>query len=549
MDNAFTKYVADKFYDELYEVACNFVDENRDIFRFDTSQLCSIGEFEVIDGEIKTIWIGQDEENKINYDVLFIATIYVKDGHRYSDNSVDFEKWLLCKCSSTFEDDLQTINIHKVDEYSSKSNFVNPLTQNLVPIINNYQYEDLAEQILKKYYPEALNERVEISPFLLAEKLGLDILEKKIEKDDSILGRIYFEDTVASLYDENLSDYVSINIKKDTILIDTHLSPYNNIGRYYNTIFHECVHKVLHENIFKFQKITRSSVEAICNFKEQGKLSYTETHARKLAPKLHMPKSRIIKRTHQLINELMQVYDAKYENEVMEVVICHLSNEFNASKQSVKIRLVELGFHSAIGTFTYVDGKYVKPHSFKKGALKNNETYTLSFIDLAVERNCNLKLKELTSEGDYIFVDNHLILNSSKYVERTNFGLTLTPYALSHMDECCIKFELKIEKSKYAADCENNELCYLNRSRDSVYTFRAVATDSRISEDGVFEARIKDKEEAMNIRKQMTDDPTTFMPLLLKWRDKDQNILAYDIDMTPNSISRICTGKIQNPNL
>lgn len=43
----------------------------------------------------------------------------------------------------------------------------------------------------------------------------------------------------------------------------------------------------------------------------------------------------------------------------MESVVYELSDFFNVSKLSAKIRLIDLGYNEAIGVLTYVDDRYV----------------------------------------------------------------------------------------------------------------------------------------------------------------------------------------------
>jgi len=64
----------------------------------------------------------------------------------------------------------------------------------------------------------------------------------------------------------------------------------------------------------------------------------------------------------------MRESNARHTVDVMEQVITALETSFAVSKQAAKIRLVELGFEEAIGTYTYLDGHYVKPHGFRKGS-------------------------------------------------------------------------------------------------------------------------------------------------------------------------------------
>lgn len=47
--------------------------------------------------------------------------------------------------------------------------------------------------------------------------------------------------------------------------------------------------------------------------------------------------------------------------------------------------MIDAGYEEAIGTFTYIDGRYVKPHRFKKGALERNQTFSIGAEDAAIK--------------------------------------------------------------------------------------------------------------------------------------------------------------------
>lgn len=128
--------------------------------------------------------------------------------------------------------------------------------------------------------------------------------------------------------------------------------------------------------------------------------------------------------------------------------------------------MVELGFENAIGTFIFVDGHYVRPHGFRKGSIELHQIYTISAQDAAIQRFVNLELREKTTNGDYLFVENHFVYNAPLYVGYDEYGkLALTDYARSHMDECCLAFDMKV-----TSRIENtyHTVCYLNRESSDV---------------------------------------------------------------------------------
>ena len=114
----------------------------------------------------------------------------------------------------------------------------------------------------------------------------------------------------------------------------------------------------------------------------------------------------------------------------------------------------------------YLDGHYVRPHKSDRIKLESNQTFSISSLDAAwLRADFSSGLKESLDDGRYIFVENHYVLNSKYYVEQDDDGkLQLTHYALNHMDECCLIFDLSINTkdipSKYHREC------FLNRDFD-----------------------------------------------------------------------------------
>lgn len=127
---------------------------------------------------------------------------------------------------------------------------------------------------------------------------------------------------------------------------------------------------------------------------------FMERQANQLAPRIQMPKNPFIAKAKEYIAYFMRQTNAKHTVDVMEMVICSLEPDFGVSRQAAKIRLVELGFEEAVGTFNYVDGHYVKPHGFRKGTIKINQTFTISAQDAAIQRFANKELREKIASGD-----------------------------------------------------------------------------------------------------------------------------------------------------
>jgi DNA-binding XRE family transcriptional regulator len=409
---------------------------------------------------------------------------------------------------------------------------------------------------LSTYYPEALkvtrygDRPVPVDPVTLAKNLGFAIMRHNIREDGSVYGQIYFSDSDVELFDEMSGDTVTVHVPKNTIVIDPKTCLFRNIGCENNSIVHECVHGVKHRKVFELERLYNASAyniscEVVGGAESAVLRTATETmerQANQLAPRIQMPEGPFRAKASEYIGRFMREKNTDRPNEVMEAVIIQLQSDFLVSRQAAKIRMVELGFEEAIGTFTYLDEHYVKPHCFRKGSIKWNQTFSISAQDAAIERFINPELRELTKNGDYLFVDNHYVYNAPLYVRKDEYGgLELTEYALSHMDECCLVFDMKIIGG---IETDYHTACYLNRDRSNV-TFEVKFHNGfeNSPQARQIAMRKKQAEEEMEIRKQMTDDPAQCLALLLRWRKKKHTELADYIDINPKTLSRVINGK------
>lgn len=95
-----------------------------------------------------------------------------------------------------------------------------------------------------------------------------------------------------------------------------------------------------------------------------------ERQANQLAPRIQMPAGPFRAKAKEYINKFMRESGAGHESQIMERVIEVLRTDFVVSKQAVKIRLVELGFDQAIGTYTYLDGHYVNSREVQSSQIR-----------------------------------------------------------------------------------------------------------------------------------------------------------------------------------
>lgn len=553
--HSFTKLLNEKFLDKLCEVSSAYIEEHRDGLDIKLRKVRKIGEIEIIETRIKKVYVNDLPKTKVAFDVILEVELVIKEADYHYDESDTCNLWIRVPCEGDLLIHVSDWEIIEegVEQYFKKNLPGSCLSDSLVPYISSCQLEKIATEFLKEYYPSALSETkngipIHVDPTVLAKNLGLTI-ERKVIKDDSVFGQIYFEDAETDVFD--LLEKGTTFIKAKTIVVNPHRFFLSNYGSENNTIIHECVHWVKHRKAFLLEKLFDSKVSRItCEAvdkaerqKTQKELQIMEWQANQLAPRIQMPIKPFRKRARNYIATLQLLNHAKYEFEVMEEVIDSLAQEFKVSRQSAKIRLVQLGFHQAIGTYTYIDGHYVRPHCFKYGFIGPSQTFSISAQKAAYERITNSELFRLTENGDYLFVENHFVYNAPLYVKNSGKGgqLELTDYALDHMDECCLVFDLKI---KNIINEDYQTVCFLNRNDgDVTFEYKFNNKLQNVPKADQIAYRKKQLQENAKIRKQMTDEPEQCIQLLLKWRGKNYSDLGDAIDLNPKTISRTVKGE------
>ena len=423
---SFTEYVKKRFDNNLWAAAESYLDTNLDSLGIELKRIHRAGETEISDVKVEHVWVEDKPGMEIHFDVAVSIWFETREGDYHYDDYDENIVWMMAHCRGNLDKNLDDFEILRVSKYNGRSRVKDPMDDSLVPIIPYEKLDDVATEFLREHYPSALRipmrgqDPVWVDPTELAKSMGLTVKSQRIREDASVFGQIYFDDTDTVMYDANEDADVPTHIKGKTIVVDPQIYLLRNLGSFNNTIVHECVHWAKHRKAFKLEQLFNTdasyiSCEVVGDADSRISIKstkYMEKQANQLAPRIQMPKEPFTIKAKEYIAYFMKQTDARHTVDVMEMVIRALERDYGVSRQAVKIRLVELGFEEAIGTFNYVDGHYVKPHGFRKGAIKVNQTFTLSAQDAAVQRFMNLELREKTANGNYLFVDNHFVYNA-----------------------------------------------------------------------------------------------------------------------------------------
>lgn len=549
-------YVNKKCYNGLYAAAEEYLSNKWEDMDLYSRRVERIDAVELVDASVQRVYVTDRPGDRIGFDVGLELQIAVSSADHHKDVDDECYQWLRISCEGDLAKGLDDWEIKNIVLYSKQKMPENSMSDALVPEIRTDQYEAAATDFLKKHYPEALRVTkvgeppVFVDPEVLAKRLGLTVYTHRIREDGSVFGQLFFDESDAEMYDATEEKTVSVHVPAQSIIVDPQMYLLRNLGSANNTIVHECVHWVKHRKVFLLEKLYNDQAHGItCEVVGGARAEMSkratermEQQANRLAPRIQMPAVPFKAKANEYIACFMREKNASHEVEVMEAVIQQLATDFVVSNQAAKIRLVELGFETAVGTFTYIDGHYVRPHSYRKGAIARNQTFTISGLDAAIQRVSNLALRSLTAEGDYLFLENHYVFKAPLYVERTEEGhLQLTKYALAHMDECCLAFTMELKSDVRA---EYHSVCYLNRE-ESAYTFEIKYSDEFQSKPQEQQKAIrqKEKEEETEIRKKMTDDPIQCLQLLMDWRQMSNFDLGVAIGKDERTIRRTLNGE------
>lgn len=545
-NRSFKDYVADRFYNEIFAAIQSCTADNYDDLILRLYRVRNIGGIELSDIEVKFVSVNDLPDMRIEFDVAVEAELEVREADYHYDESEFCKQWFMLKCSGDLNCNLDDFTISSVTEYTSKNRQPKPMSDSLVPIINKEQLESVATDFLRRYYPEALKTPMAVEPQVLVEKMGLVVEMREITKDFSVFGQIYFHECDAEFYDEDSDEMVQSHVDARTIFVDPKAYFLRNLGSVNNTIVHECVHWGLHRKAFELERLYNNSVsrikcQVVGGIKDNNKdaTDWMEWQANALAPRIQMPISTFKTKAFEFIKQFRSELGTHELIDVMEPVIDALATFFCVSRTAAKIRMIDAGYEEAIGTLTYIDGRYVKPHKFKKGILQRNQTFSIGAEEAAIQSITNPEMAALVRDGSYLYVDSHFVLNHPRYITQDENGVTvLTNFARNNMEECCLVFDLSVKsgcKDKYHSEC------FLNRDKSSDIDFDIkycngfeYATPERKAK--ILADTLADE---MRVYNELPNSYTSSLKIVREWRDVTYKELAERTMVNERTIRRI----------
>lgn len=432
--------------------------------------------------------------------------------------------------------------MQKYAAYFSEKGLVR-LSAGLVPELGEDDLDALAERLLAAYYPEALEKPRRVDAHEMAERMGLSVVYRQIEPEGEIYGEMFFQETETPLYDAMRQHQVLAPVERKTMVVDTTATFMGGMGTHDNTIVHECVHWALHGQAMALRRAQQpdSQEPAICCRVDGGagragddRLLEMEWQANTLARCIQMPRALFRRKAE----EAWARHDMKVitPNRVEEMpgVIDDLAGFFGVSREAAKLRMLEVGFESVAGVYVYIDGRYLRPHSWRAGTLARDETFSIPAEDAA-----RLMVEDAdfarAAQG-YLYVEGHFVLDDPRYVTRGEDGaLMLSDAARYHMDQCCLRFKVVLG----GAQARYGEFCLLSQSAGIPLDPAYLSIPPEQQAEQLAEIRA----ERDRILGKIKDTPKKAWKILIEWRETNQSELESVTGLSRETINKLATGK------
>ena len=250
----------------------------------------------------------------------------------------------------------------------------------------------------------------------------------------------------------------------------------------------------------------------------------------------------------ELLPSLISQNKGASSADIMERLIIALADFFDVSKQMAKIRMIDLGYTEAIGVLNYKGRGYIQ--SYVTRGPGKDLTYDVEPADIAISFAVNQEFRKMMESGRYVYVDSHLVLNHSKYIDNSYGIAFMTEYARSHMDECCLTFKITHRKRKdygasYYTECGLFRQALEEDVAEAAYEHNAFnrAVDDAASHTQEFKTYVEQTSSIMG------ELPSRFSPTLayhMKKRNLSSSKLAERSLINEDVIRRYKNGTAKN---
>lgn len=450
--------IENQFFDEIENAVSSYASDNLARLGLRSYRVKQADEVLVSGLTVKSIDVSDAPGDGIRFDVVVEAEMEIAETVRRDRETDEASEWFRVSCTGDLNSGLHNFQITNVDTYSRKARGgIGKMTDGLVPVIAREQFDAVAAEFLIACgFGEAITKPMPLPVREVAARLGLTIKEARLSRHSTVFGAMVFNDCNIECYDADERAHKPVAMERRTIILDPNIYFMRNLGCWNNTVIHECIHWFKHRKYHELAAMYDGGAAHIrCQVIEKGRHrkewkpeDWMEWHANGIAPRVLMPKEATILKIEELIMQHGLALGAGNRLPILECALFELADFFGVSRIAAKIRMLDLGYNDVEGVASYVDDHYISSYAFDADSKNSNQTFSISLSDSFFEYFTNHEFRSLLDTGNFAYIDGHYVINDPKYVARSFFGsLGLTDYAKHHIDECCIRFDLKYNQS------------------------------------------------------------------------------------------------------
>ena len=382
----------------------------------------------------------------VNFDAVVSCEIELEEELNRDRHSNSVSQWFRVSCSVKVDDKISNFKVLNIEPYSKGrlTRHEGKVDSNLVPKIYKKDLDGEATRFLTEFCPEALETPMAVPIVdIVKNKMGLNLVNGgRLTDNFSIFGQICFSAGKINVYDVFTGKENEIEVERGTVVIDSMTYWERNLGCVNNTVAHEAFHWYRHRVYATIRSILRNEefIAHRCPAKSTWKLGSEEAkgdiwtdekrmewQATNIAPRILMPFLTVKPKIEELYKEYaFRENEIIPRDELLKEIITDLARFYKVSKQSAKIRMIELGYTEAREVYNYEDKvKY----------------YTTISDDDAFNEYCNNEdFRKVIDSGRFRYVDGKYVVDDEKYINASYGGYTLRDYAHDNLNECALHF-------------------------------------------------------------------------------------------------------------
>ena len=214
-------FIKKTFYNELFNKLKSYIYLHRDEIKVRSYTLSSISYKALDDFSVKSVLTRNMVGDMIESYLLVVAILEIKGHSKYGYEVDNAEIWLDVTVSYQLNNGLHHFCVGNITEYDATNKEMKQtpdFTLEFVPYIYARDMKQVAEGIVRRYYPEALQTPMPLPIDEYLSNIGLTKVEGKLIPDSSVFGEMIFKDTTVTLYDEDTPKELAVS--KGTILVD-----------------------------------------------------------------------------------------------------------------------------------------------------------------------------------------------------------------------------------------------------------------------------------------------------------------------------------------